>query len=52
MPKESKPRAAKVDAPAKKGKAKKDADAPKRPLSAYMIFSQCVRPRCVSLLQA
>jgi hypothetical protein len=47
MPKESKPRAAKGEGPAKgakKVKAKKDKDAPKRPLSAYMFFSK-VRSR-------
>lgn len=44
MPKDPKPKAAKGDGPAKKGKADKDPNAPKRPLSAYMIFSQCVSP--------
>ncbi|KDE02271.1 non-histone chromosomal protein 6 [Microbotryum lychnidis-dioicae p1A1 Lamole] len=38
MPKEVKSRATKVDT--KSGKAKKDPNAPKRPLSAYMYFSQ------------
>ncbi|EGU11435.1 Non-histone chromosomal protein [Rhodotorula toruloides ATCC 204091] len=37
MPKESKPRATKA---ATGGRAKKDPNAPKRPLSAYMHFSQ------------
>ncbi|KAL8277100.1 hypothetical protein RQP46_010528 [Phenoliferia psychrophenolica] len=40
MPKEAKPRAAKADKAEKGTKAKKDPNAPKRPLSAYMFFSQ------------
>lgn len=42
MPKEVKPRAAKVEKAEKVTKTKKakDPDAPKRPLSAYMFFSQ------------
>lgn len=45
MAKESKPRASKKDAAAgtKSKKAAKDPNAPKRPLSAYMIFSQAHR---------
>ncbi|ORY85971.1 high mobility group box domain-containing protein [Leucosporidium creatinivorum] len=40
MAKESKPRAGKKDQGTKAAKAKKDPNAPKRPLSAYMFFSQ------------
>jgi hypothetical protein len=40
MPKETKPRASKADKGEKPTKAKKDPNAPKRPLSAYMFFSQ------------
>lgn len=40
MAKEAKPRASKKDTGTKAGKAKKDPNAPKRPLSAYMYFSQ------------
>ncbi|WFD29567.1 Non-histone chromosomal protein 6 [Malassezia sp. CBS 17886] len=42
MPKEAKP---KVAPSARKTKAKKDPAAPKRPLSAYMFFSQDWRER-------
>lgn len=38
MPKESKPRASKKEVTAKR--AKKDPNAPKRPLSSYMLFTQ------------
>lgn len=38
MPKESKPRASKSS-----GKAAKDPNAPKRPLSAYMYYSKAKR---------
>lgn len=44
MPKEVKPRAAKAEKAEKAVKAKKDPNAPKRPLSAYMFFSQDQRP--------
>jgi hypothetical protein len=43
MAKESKPRAGKKDTGTKAAKAKKDPNAPKRPLSAYMFFSSANR---------
>ncbi|KIY48526.1 hypothetical protein FISHEDRAFT_25953, partial [Fistulina hepatica ATCC 64428] len=48
MPKEAtktKRKSAKSDAPRKGTRAKKDPNAPKRPLSAYMFFSQDWRDR-------
>ncbi|KAJ6526594.1 high mobility group box domain-containing protein [Mycena vulgaris] len=48
MPKEAKPKrkaAEKAEKPARGGKAKKDPNAPKRALSAYMFFSQDWRER-------
>lgn len=43
MAKETKPRAGKKEAGTAKPKAKKDPNAPKRPLSAYMFYSQSAR---------
>lgn len=43
MAKEAKPRAGKKDTGTKAAKAKKDPNAPKRPLSAYMYYSQSAR---------
>ncbi|KAJ7145811.1 high mobility group box domain-containing protein [Mycena epipterygia] len=48
MPKEAKPKrkaAEKAEKPARAAKAKKDPNAPKRALSAYMFFSQDWRER-------
>ncbi|KAJ7260931.1 high mobility group box domain-containing protein [Mycena haematopus] len=48
MPKEAKPKrkaAEKAEKPAKAARAKKDPNAPKRALSAYMFFSQDWRER-------